>query len=226
MQISAVILLSVVGFCVVAWLAWRDHARAFASRRDLLSDCRSVVSNAVVTHDGDGLPRLSGTYCNHPVHVALLTDTMTIRRLPQLWLLLTRLDAHPNVDEFSVLVRPNGTEFYSLTEHHNARLVAPNGFPEDCLARGGTASAQRLLDRLAPRLQSVLSDARIKEFAVTRKGLRLVWQAAEGRRGEHLLMRQSVFDDAVVSADELRRLADMLEDLATAIDVRHDCAAS
>ena len=70
--------------------------------------------------------------------------------------------------------------------------------------RGAGRNPQALLDRMAPTLGAILADPRIKEIAVTPKGLRLVRQAGEGRRGEHLLLRQAVFDDAAVTAGRSR----------------------
>ena len=47
------------------------------------------------------------------------------------------------------------------------------------------------------------SDPRVKEIAVTREGMRIIRQADEGRRGDYLLLRQAVFDNASVSAEDL-----------------------
>ena len=69
----------------------------------------------------------------------------------------------------------------------------------------------------APLLAEILSDPKVKEIGVTAKGIRLVWQASEGRRGEHLLLRQSVFDDANVRASDFTTLLDAMDAISQAV---------
>jgi hypothetical protein len=144
---------------------------------------------------------------------------MVIRRLPQLWLSITLLDTLGDVPSLAVLVRPAGYEFYSLTSRLGCTLDTPAALPSEVLIRGSDARADRLLWQLTPYLAASLSDPRVKEIAVTSKGLRIIVQAGEGRRGEHLLLRQAVFDDAVVPARELANRLMELETLLGAIDV-------
>ncbi len=203
---------------IVATMAWRDHARILDARGGLLDDCKGALQQAVITHGGDGLPRLDGIRDQRPIRVALVPDTMTIRRLPQLWMVVTRMDRRPGIAEFAILRRPTGTEFYSLTAHYDHRLEVPANLPDETLARGNGPLAQARLDRAADCIAGIFADARVKEIGVTQKGLRLVWQAAEGRRGEHLLLRQSVFDGAGVDCAALERHLANLDALADAID--------
>ncbi len=226
MQVSALLLFAMLGCAALMWLGWRQHSQVLQSRRALLNDCRDVLERSHIEHAGDGFPRLEGVDRDRIVRVDLVSDTMTIRRLPQLWMVLTRLEARPQLAEISILVRPTGMEFYSLTERHPHRLRVPSELPAECLARGSDVSAQYVLDRLAPTLQSIFADPRIKEVGVTKKGLRLVWQAAEGRRGEHLLMRQCIFDDAKVSGDALRRCLAQLDTLSCALHALAEARAA
>ncbi len=211
---------------VVAMMAWRDHARTLAARCCLLDDCSSALQQAVITHGGDGLPRLDGVRDHRPIRVELVPDTMTIRRLPQLWMMVTRVERRRGSAEFAILRRPTGTEFYSLTAQYDYRLEVPANLPEESLARGSGPRAQGLLDRAADCIEGVFADARVKEIGVTQKGLRLVWQAAEGRRGEHLLLRQSVFDGAGVDCAALERHLANLDALADAIDRSGDASGA
>jgi hypothetical protein len=65
----------------------------------------------------------------------------------------------------------------------------------------------------------------MKEVAATGRGLRLIWQTAEGQRGEHLL-RQCRFENAGVSTEVLAaRLAD-LDDLSVAINEAREARAA
>ena len=68
-------------------------------------------------------------------------------------------------------------------------------------------------------MAKITSEPKVSEIGVTKKGLRLVWQASEGRRGEHLILRQSVFDEAQVTRSNFARLLGYLDDLSSAIPV-------
>jgi hypothetical protein len=83
-----------------------------------------------------------------------------------------------------------------------------------------------MLDATAPALRRIFADPRMKEVAVTGKGLRSIWQAAEGQRGEHLIFRQCRFEDAGVSPELLAaRIAD-LDLLSAAIDTEREARAA
>jgi hypothetical protein len=152
------------------------------------------------------------------VHLELISDTMVIRRLPQLWASLTYLDTLTGVPSLAVLVRPAGYEFYSLTSSLPYGLDPPTDFPPEVLVRGSDARAAQLLKQLRLQLATILADPRVKEIAITSKGLRIVSQMAEGRRGEHLLLRQAVFDEAVVRPSELYKRLEELEALRDAVE--------
>ncbi|MBR2535833.1 MAG: hypothetical protein IKE66_07145 [Hyphomicrobium sp.] len=219
-------ILLVVGSITVVWMAMRDHGALRASRRGILDACRPLLDDARITHGGDDFPSLHGMRDTRRVHAALIPDTMTIRRLPQLWLSLTYFEKRPQSPEFAVLVRPAGTEFYSLTSQYDHRLAKPRGLPDEVLIRGSGPAAQPLLDRTASVLGRIFSDPKVKEVAVTARGLRLVWQANEGRRGEHLLLRQSVFDGDGVAARDFEYLLDQLQSLSAAVDRVPEALAS
>lgn len=191
----------------------RDHRIQQARRRGLLDDCARLFDRYALTHGGDSFPRLSGRSGTRNVDARLISDTMTIRRLPQLWLQVTVLERTNSESEFAVLVRPSGYEFYSLTTDFPHAIERPASFPHELIIRGSDYKASKLFEKLAPVIADILTDPRVKEVAVTRKGLRIIRQAGEGRRGEYLLLRQAVFDDAAVSADMLESLLSQIENL-------------
>jgi hypothetical protein len=86
------------------------------------------------------------------------------------------------------------------------------------MIRGSDPRAEDVLERLTPALATILADPRVKEVALTSKGVRIIRQAGEGRRGEHLLLRQPVFDDAKVAAADLAELLDQIHLLRSALD--------
>lgn len=208
-----------LGLAAITMIAMRDHAKQRASRSDILGQCAELLEQSVVSHGTDGFPILEGRHAGRYVRAELIADTMTIRRLPQLWLSLTRIESRPANCEFAALVRPSGTEFYSLTAGYEYMLEPPAGVPAEILIRGSKPAAQAHLNRIGSLVAKITSEPKVKEIGVTKKGLRLVWQASEGRRGEHLILRQSVFDEAQVTRSNFARLLGYLDDLSSAIPI-------
>lgn len=210
------ILISCAFAAVVAAIALRDHRAARRQRDSMLDACASVVEAARIDRGADGFPQLAGRWKGREVRVALIADTMTIRRLPQIWLSVTLLDTDAGRPGLAALVRPSGADFYSLTERFTERFETPPDFPGEIWIRGSSRAAQRLLDKAAPVMADVFSDARVKEIAATDRGFRIIRQAAEGRRGPHLLLRQVAFDETSVPADLLEQTLGELERLRSA----------
>jgi hypothetical protein len=196
-------LLFAVPLAVLSWIGVRDHRARQASRRALLDDCTRLFDRYALTHEGDSFPRLSGRIGAQNVDVRLISDTMTIRRLPQLWLQITVLERLEGVTGLAILVRPSGYEFYSLTSEFHHVIEPPAAFPHELIVRGKDARSELLFEKLAPAAAAILSDPKVKEIALTSDGFRIVRQASEGKRGDYLLLRQAVFDEATVSAAAL-----------------------
>lgn len=206
---------------ILAWMARRDHRAQLASRRPLLDACAGLFDPYAITHGSDGFPRLAGRCGTHNIDVRLISDTMTIRRLPQLWLEVTRLERVKGTAGFSVLVRPSGYEFYSLAPDFHHVIDTPSDFPSETMVRGRNANSRGLFEKLAPTVARILADPRIKEVAVTPAGLRIIRQAGEGRRGEYLLLRQATFDAAAVPPETLQSLIAGIEALYRAASQPH-----
>lgn len=211
---------------IVAAVGIKEHAALRTSRRNLLDACAKHLTGPTIVHGHDDFPKLSGTYAGHRLHVDLIPDTMTIRRLPQLWISVTLLDNLESESEFAVLVRPSGNDFYSLTEAMDRTLTPPSTLPWEVLVRGKGEGAQKMIDSQAVLLGSILADPHIKEIAATRKGLRIIRQAGEGRRGEHLLLRQAIFDNAEVSPEALSALIKNLLSLRDSLEPQQYLALS
>jgi hypothetical protein len=218
MSVISTILLALGGAGAVGALAAREHRSERAARHGLLDPCAQVLDSAEIRHRRDGFPKLVGWHRGRRAHVELIPDTMVPRRLPQLWVSVTVMHELAGVPSLAILVRPAGYEFYSLTGRLTYALDPPAALPREILIRGSDARAELLLRQLTPQLAAALAEPRVKEVAITNKGLRIIFQAREGRRGEHLLLRQAVFDNASVPASDLAKLLEDLDLLRSAID--------
>lgn len=218
MSLAPTLLLFSLPVGLLCWIALRDHRHRQAHRRGLLDDCARLFDRYALTHGGDSFPKLSGRVGGRNVDVRLISDTMTIRRLPQLWLQVTVLERLEGVTGLAVLVRPSGYEFYSLTAGLHRVIEPPATFPHELIVRGKDEKAAPLFARLEAVLAHILADARVKEVAVTSEGLRIIRQASEGRRGDYLLLRQAVFDEAEVPAATLEAVLDDIAALRNCIE--------
>lgn len=211
--------LAAAAFAAVVIVGVREHRMLRTSRRNLLDGCRDTLEDGRIRHGHDDFPGLTGKWHGRDVHVRLIPDTMTIRRLPQLWLSVTLMTPMPRRGGFAALVRHTGYEFYGMISHFEQRLEPPPGLPPEIVIRGQDSTAQGLLDAMAVPLAEIFSDPHVKEIAITAKGLRIIRQAGEGRRGEHLLLRQAIFDGAEVTEDDVRKALSQLDALRDAIRI-------
>ncbi|MFV0369851.1 MAG: hypothetical protein ACK5KM_15480 [Hyphomicrobiaceae bacterium] len=211
MSSFALWVIACIGVAVTSYMAVRDVRRAKNEKYGLFDNCAGEIEDAEVEIDQAGFPLLVGRQNGRTLRAELIPDTMTIRRLPQLWLSVSAMSHSPGRASFAILNRPSGNDYYSLTNRLPDQLEPPKGLPIEVLIRGDGARAQALLDRLAPVLVEIFSEARVKEVAVTERGVRIIVQNAEGRRGNYLLLRQATFDDGQVRPELLRELLARVE---------------
>lgn len=206
-----------LGLALLAWFQRRERAALWARRGAILADCLPLVDSGTIGVGRDGFPCLAGLIAGRQVRADVLPDTLTLRRLPQLWLSLTILTSLPQRACLGVLVRPSGAEFYARTPDLPLRFEAPAGFPSEVMVRGDGRKALEFLEGAHEALADLLQDPRVKEVLLTPRGLRIVYQAAEGQRGQHLVLRQCDFGEAKVDAATFMQLYDGLEAILTAL---------
>lgn len=219
MSLVSTVLLFACPLTILGWIAMRDHRARSANRRALLADCARLFDRYALTHEGDSFPRLSGRIGARNVDVRLVCDTMTIRRLPQLWLRVTVLERLQGVSGLAILVRPSGYEFYSLASDFHHVIEPPADFPRELIVRGKDARSDNVFVKLAPAVAAILSDPLVKEIAVTPEGFRIVRQASEGKRGDYLLLRQAVFDETAVPAAVLETALNDIDTLRRSLEI-------
>ena len=210
--------IAALGVAILVWVARREHAAVLAGRGAVLDACSPLFDESSLTLGVDGFPRLEGAIAGHRLILEVIPDTMTVRRLPQLWLSVTLVKRLPLDSGFAVLVRPTGAEFYSLTHRLEHRLEPPAGLPPEVIARGADRRATAALALAAPALSALFAQPSVKEVGATGRGARIVFRVAEGRRGPHLLLRQCAFEDASLAPADLVFLHDGLTALCDGLD--------
>lgn len=132
-----VLVVTAIGIAWVARLSWRENIQRRARHAAVFEPIAGAFGNPRLAYEESGFPRIEGRYKGQNLRLDLIPDTMTIRRLPQLWLSITSVEPLPLADAgVAILVRPSGADYYSLTERMSEHLPVPAAFPNECWVRG------------------------------------------------------------------------------------------
>lgn len=181
----------------------RSLARAsyFDAVKPLFSDLREVIQPT-------GFPRLSGRHFGLGFDLQAVPDTLTFRKLPALWVMLTLPEPLPLAATVHLMARPSGNEPFTRFAALPCSLPPLPGLPSWVAIRCDDAApppAQLLSDHA-----DLFADPRVKELVLSPKGLRIVILAEEADRGRYLIFREAEMGmDALPPA----RLAPLLDRL-------------
>jgi hypothetical protein len=216
----AIAIFAVVSAAAIYVMARRDHAAAMDSRARLLDAAAALFPEAALTLAADGFPMLTGRLPDkRGITVELIPDTLVMRRLPQLWLVVTLSETAQRArPSFGALARPTGAEFYSRISDLPERIEPPPGLDSSILVRGNAALSPANAARAGEALRRLFADKRVKEVMVTPRGVRIVRQASQGERGAHLLLRQARFPIEFISPDLVRAAVEEADSMRDALD--------
>jgi hypothetical protein len=186
----------------------RTRARIKAERASLFEPALSLFERYRIEQDDVNFPVLKGRYRGYEVKLEPIVDHIAMRKLPSLWLLATVRSDLPLAGVLDLLARPLNTEFFSPASSLEHRLKTPAGFPREVEARTDRPDALPP-EAVVAAQADLFEDRRMKELVITPKGVRLVYQLAEGERPYYMVLRQIEFGQAVQLEPALaRRLLD------------------
>jgi hypothetical protein len=189
---------------------------AAASRRAaepeiLFGEAREVLENSRLEPTGTaGVHRMLGEWNGLPVQVQTVVDTLAVRKLPSLWLMVTIPEPLPLQATFDLMMRAAGPTSFSNFDLLPHAVQVPPGFPEHAAVRTDDPAHLLPAEVIAPHL-GMFDNPRMKELLVSPKGVRLVMQMAEADRARYGVFRQADFGMPELEAATLR---DMLVRLA------------
>jgi hypothetical protein len=166
--------------------------RVGTERRAILGRVQDVLDESCVTQQGIDYPVLTGRYRGAPVTVALIVDTVTLRRLPTLWLSITRRQPLPLSGPVDILLRPSTTDIVSPGEQFPTQHRVPSTWPAHirvATPAGGTLDFSQLAVALP-----VLREQRTKDVLLTPAGARLVTELARAELGHYRIVKRSKFN--------------------------------
>lgn len=160
-----------------------------------------------------GFARMAGRWRGHSVDLQAVPDTLTFRKLPSLWVLVTLTEPQPVASTLHILARPGQNDSFTRFTEMPVSLPLPPGFPEWVALRcdhGAGLPAQALVAGLA----GLFLDPKLKEVVISPKGLRLVFLAEEADRGRYLLFRDAEMGLTPLAPARLLPQLEVLADLS------------
>jgi hypothetical protein len=210
-----VLLLGLVLAAVLGWMFRRDQRRMRQWRAQLLSAVEPLLRDCRRSLDRFGFPVLQGQFQGHTAEVTLLADTIGVRRLPSLWIVVTLRAPIPGTATVDLLARPQNIEYYSPAETLPHRLYPPPDWPQHIQIKSDRADVAWM--PLAATAKDFFTDPRGKEMLVTPRGVRLLRLVEQGRRGEYLLLRTARFELACVDPSSVAQVLQQCADLHQAL---------
>jgi hypothetical protein len=193
------------------YLHYAQKAQALANTpQRLFGDVITLLEDAVVQHsETTGVWKLQGSYLGHVFQLKAIADTLAVRKLPSLWLMVTLPEPQPITAVIDMVLRPTGPTTFSKFDFLPHTLSLPVGFPEHAVIRSDHPNAFIPSEFIRPHLD-LFHTSRGKELLISPKGLRLVVQAAEADRARYGVYREASFGDRVLDAQLARTCMDTL----------------
>ena len=206
-----VLSLCVAGVVVLSLIHRRHMARACADRARLFEDCSGLVEDAVLVRRGLNFPLLQGRWRGHDIRVEPVIDTLSMRTLPVLWIVVTIRRHHDVADRLSVLARACGTEFYA--RHNQMGVPVPMGpeWPDEVSVRSTLRGVAAERPELLERIGAAMGDGSVKQIVLGPSSARVVWKCATAESGTYRVTRR-------VDLTQARVDARALEDVLNAVD--------
>ena len=213
-----VLVILCMGVCLYK-LYQRDHVKTIQAKLHLFDDCMDVLKEAKLNPQGLDFPKLRGQYDGYDVLLELVADTLAVRKVPPLWLLVTIKGKSLTKGSLDLIVRPQNNEFYSPAWQWPGHLQAPDNWPAHSMIKYQDDPADvNVLDKFVPLL---FADDRTKELLVMPSVLRITYMAKQAERGEYMLMRNSIFNAIPLEKELVQRIIMDAIQIRTALESVH-----
>lgn len=186
-----------------------------ASRATYFAAATTLLENTQRQIQPTGFARIAGRYEGLRFDLQAIPDTLSFRKLPALWVMVTLTEPQPVIAEAHIMARANGQESFSTHAQMPFAVGLPQSFPPDCTLRctdPAALPAPQVMAILAP----LFSDPTVKEAVLSPKGIRLVVLAEEGDRTNYLIFRDAELGRAPLASHRLHSMLNTLVDLHAA----------
>lgn len=194
------------------WRAWNESRVLAAARRHLLDDASGLLGNVETAQLPTGYVKLSGTYRGLPAVIEPIVDTLNVRKLPVLWLMVTVPAPTTVRATFNLMMRASGLEVFSRYAQLDHAIDPPEGFPEWSGIRTDAPAALPPVE-VVSRYLTRFHDGSGKELLISPKGVRMVVMVDQADRGGYLIFRDARFGAGRVSRELVQGVLDELHAL-------------
>jgi hypothetical protein len=197
-----------LGFWLALRLIREGRARAQARAGYFLA-IKPLFDGGETRIQPTGFPRMSGRRAGLVFDLQAVPDTLTFRKLPALWVLVTLPEPLPLEATLDLMARPSGNEPFSRFADLPQSLPTPPDLPKELAIRSDDATRIPPADLVA-RHADLFQDPQVKELVLSPKGLRIVILAEEADRGRYLIFREAEMGRSPLPPSRLEPILDRL----------------
>lgn len=194
------------------WLALRlirESRVRTATRAGYFDAVKPLFDGGETRLQPTGFPRMTGRRGGLAFDLQAIPDTLTFRKLPALWVLITLPEPLPLHATLDLMARPSGNEPFTRFTTLPQVLPGLADLPNDVAVR--TDDAPRLPPpELVARHTDLFADPNVKELVLSPKGLRIVILGEEADRGRFLIFREAEMGRTPLSPTRLQPMLDRL----------------
>lgn len=191
----------------------RERGARARSRAAYFDHCLPFLGNPRRQMTPHGFPRVAGDYRGFSFDLQAVPDTLTFRKLPALWLLVTLTRPMPVRATVDMMRNATGGEVFSKFSLLPVQIVPPKHYPDDLSVRTDAPDAMPD-DSLVSRYLDLFDTPQVKELVIAPQGLRIVRLAEEANRNRYLIFRDAEMGSAPLNPEAVLPLLDRLADLA------------
>ena len=200
-----IVALGILFVGILIGMAFWQSARTKKARANILNGVLPLFDTYRVTQEGSDFARLDGKYRGYRFKLELIPDMIGLRKLPSLWLLVTLQEKLPWRGSLDLLMRPQNIEFWSPSSQLGHRMTLPKHWPQHMAVNTNRPEEIPAMERLDPYI-AIFDDPRMKELLIAPGGVRLVWQADQGRSAHYMVLRQAEWERTQIEPDKVRAL--------------------
>lgn len=197
-----------LGLWLLIRLVRQSRARTTA-RAGYLDAVKPLFDGGEARLAPTGFPRMTGRQQGQSFDLQVIPDTLTFRKLPALWVLISLPEPLPVKATLDLMSRPSGNEAFSLFPTLPHSLPTPPDLPKHVAIRSDDAARIPPAEVIARHADLFQNDA-IKELVISPKGLRIVLLAEEADRGRYLLFREAEMGMTPLAPARLAPILDRL----------------
>ena len=190
----------------------RETRARTAARAGYFAALKSMFDGGETRLQPTGFPRMTGHRNGLAYDLQAIPDTLTFRKLPALWVMVTLPEPLPLQATLNLMARPSGNEPFSRFPNLPQMLPTRPDLPPHVAIRTDDATRLPAADLIA-RHADLFRDDTVKELVISPKGLRIVILAEEADRGRYLIFREAEMGMAPLDPAQVSPILDRLATL-------------